>query len=149
MWSGLASGLSALADLFVGDEQVPRLETFANNLLRPIVEKVGWKEPNDKISELKLLRVTVLGAAMRFGESTTVEEVRRHFDEARKDLSSVPPNLRGLVFTGAARYGGDEVLEQLIELYEKTDLPETKVRLLRPPERSGGRRHCAVRSRTR
>ena len=131
VWSGLASGLSALADIFVGDEQVPRLETFANNLLRPIVEKVGWKEPDDKSSELKLLRVTVLGAATRFGESTTVEEVRRHFDEARKDLSSVPPNLRGLVFTGAARYGGDEVLEQLIELYEKTDLPETKVRLLR------------------
>jgi aminopeptidase 2 len=39
--------------------------------------------------------------------------------------------LQGLVFTGAARHGSDEVLDQLIALYEKADLPETKARLLR------------------
>jgi aminopeptidase N len=36
-----------------------------------------------------------------------------------------------VVFSGAARHGGDEVLDALIALYEKVDLPEVKNRLLR------------------
>jgi hypothetical protein len=42
VWGGLASGLRTLAEIFVGDKQVPRLEEFAGDLLRPIVEEVGW-----------------------------------------------------------------------------------------------------------
>jgi puromycin-sensitive aminopeptidase len=139
VWGGLASGLRTLTDIFFdddGDEEDERrpqrkLETFARELLRPVVKEVGWDERRDEAPSLKLLRATTLKAAMHFGEAKTVQEVRRRFEMAREDLSLVPSDLQDVVFIGAARYGGDDVLDQLVTLYEKVELPETKVRLLR------------------
>ncbi len=130
VWGGIAGGLRALADLYVGDAALPRLEEFVRNLVRPVVEKVGWEERADEPADRQLLRATVLSVAVHFGEPSAVAEAQRRFESARRDLSSVRPNLHGLVFTGAARHGGDESLDQLTGLYEKADLPETKVRLL-------------------
>lgn len=130
VWAGIISGLRALAEIYVGDPNVPKLEAYARDLVRPIVEKVGWEESADEPSERQLLRATVLATAVHFGEPAAVEEARRRFGRLRQDLTAVRPNLHQLVFSGAARHGGDEVLDQLIALYEKADLPETKVRLL-------------------
>jgi aminopeptidase N len=130
VWSGLIAALRGLAEIYLGHPSVPALEAFARDLLKPAVAKVGWEEPAGDPEHRKLLRATLLAGAVHFGEASSVDEVRRRFDRARADLASVPPNLQGLVFSGAARHGGDEVLDHLVALHEKADLPETKVRLL-------------------
>ncbi|MBI2930161.1 MAG: M1 family metallopeptidase [Planctomycetes bacterium] len=130
VWGGLAGGLRALADIFVGDPHVSRLEAWAQRLYRPVAEKVGWEERADESPERLLLRATVLGAAVHFGDPGAVAEVKKRFEAARRDLASVPPNLQSLVFSGAARHGGEETLAALMGLYEKADLAEVKVRLL-------------------
>lgn len=127
VWGSLAGGLRGLAEIYLGDPLVPKLEAWAQELLKPVVAKVGWEEQAGESSERQLLRATVLGAAVHFGEPSAVAEAKRRFDQ---DPLAVPPNLQGLVFGGAARHGGDEILDRLIELYEKSDLPEVKVRLL-------------------
>jgi aminopeptidase N len=130
VWGGLAAGVRALADIYAGDPAVAKLLEWGQKLFRGIIAKAGWDEKPGESSEQQLLRMTVLAAGMHFGEPQVVEEVRRRFAAARKDLSTVAPNLQGLVFAGAARHGGDEVLDQLTGLYEMADLPEVKVRLL-------------------
>jgi len=129
-WGGLAAGLRALADIYVGDPAVGRLTEWAQKLFAPIIEKVGWEEKPGETSDRQLLRMTVLSAGMYFGESKVVAGVKRRFETARRDLSTLSPNLQGVVFGGAARHGGDDVLDQLTGLYEMADLPEVKVRLL-------------------
>jgi puromycin-sensitive aminopeptidase len=57
--------------------------------------------------------------------------VKRRFEALRKDFGSISPNLRSGVFANAARHGDDATFEALLELYEKADLPEVKVQLLR------------------
>ncbi len=141
--AGIARGIRVLAEIYVGDESVPKLEEWARKLFRPLVEKVGWTESPGETQDRTLLRSTVLGTAVHFGEPSCVEEVRKRFAAARADLSSLAPNLQGLVFGGAARHGGDEELTGLIEMYEKADLPEVKVRLLGAT--GGSRREAVVR----
>jgi aminopeptidase N len=131
VWAGVADGLGALADIFVGDPAAPRLEAWARDLVGPTARKVGWEERPGEPENRKLLRATVLGAAVRFGDPETVREVQSRFAEARKNLGRVAPNLRSIILMGAARHGGDPVFEALTQLHESVELPELKVQLLR------------------
>ncbi len=131
VWAGLADGLGALADIFTGEAAVPKLEARARDLLRPLAARVGWDEPAGEAHDRVLLRSTALGASMRFGVEDVVAELKRRFERALKDPGSLSPNTRATVLVGAARHGEDSVLDGLIGLYEKAELPEVKVQLLR------------------
>ena len=131
VWAGVADGIAALTEIFVGDPHVPRLEEWGRKLVKPTLEKVGWDEKADDPNERLLLRATMLGAAVRFGDADAVAQVKARFEAARKNLSAVPPNTRSVIFSGAARNGDASTFDALTELHEKADLPEVKVQLLR------------------
>jgi puromycin-sensitive aminopeptidase len=131
VWAGVAEGIAALTEIFVGDADVPKLEEWGRKLVGPTLRKVGWDEKADDPNERLLLRATLMGASVRFGDPETVAQVRTRFDAARKNLSATAPNTRSVVFSGTARHGDASVLDGLIELHEKADLPEVKVQVLR------------------
>jgi puromycin-sensitive aminopeptidase len=125
--AGIAGGLGALSDIFFGEPSAPRLEEMGRKLVEPIVARVGWDEKAEEGHERTLLRSTVLGSAVTFGEPGVVAEARKRF----QDPAALTPNIRSTVFFAAARHGEDSALDALITLYEKADLPEVKVQLLR------------------
>jgi puromycin-sensitive aminopeptidase len=131
VWAGVADGIAAITEIFVGDPQVPRLEDWGRKLVKPTLQKVGFDEKSDEPNERLLLRATLFGASVRFGDPDAVSQVRSRFEAARKDLSAVPPNTRSVIFSGAARNGDASTFDALTELHEKADLPEVKVQLLR------------------
>lgn len=128
---GVCDGVAAIADLFLGDPLVPRLEEWGRTLVKETAHRIGWDEKAGEASSTSLLRATVLGASVRFADPETVEQVRRRFEAGRKDVSSLAPNLRSMIFSGAARHGDAATFDALAELHEKADLPEVKVQLLR------------------
>jgi len=130
-WGGVLDGIAALADIFLGDPLVPKLEAWARSLLKETAHAVGWDEVPNEPSERTLLRMTILGSAVRFGDPEAVEQVRRRFVAVRKDLGAASPNLRSTIFYGTARHGDAAAFDALAELHEKADLPEVKVQLLR------------------
>jgi aminopeptidase N len=130
-WGGVLEGIGALSDIFLGDPYVPKLEAWARALLKATAHAVGWDEAPNEPGERTLLRSTILGSAVRFGDEEIVAEVRRRFEAVRKDLGAVAPNLRSTVFYGAARHGDAAAFDALAELHERADLPEVKVQLLR------------------
>jgi puromycin-sensitive aminopeptidase len=125
--SGIAGGLGALADIFHGEPAALKVEEFGRKLVAPIVGRIGWDEKEGEGHERLLLRSTVLGAAVSFSEPGAVAEAKRRF----QDPGALTPNIRSTVFFAAARHGEDSALDALIALYEKADLPEVKVQLLR------------------
>lgn len=131
VWAGVADGIAALSEIFVGDPDVPKLEEWGRALVKPVLQRIGWDEKADEPNPRVLLRATLAGASIRFGDPESVAQVRSRFDAARRNLSSAPPNLRSVIFSGAARHGDDAVWASLTELHEKADLPEVKVQLLR------------------
>jgi puromycin-sensitive aminopeptidase len=130
-WGGVLDGIAALADIFLGDPNVPKLEAWARSLLKPTAASVGWDEAPNESSERTLLRTTILGSAVRFGDPEVVDQVKRRFEAVRKDLTAVAPNLRSTIFYGTARHGDASSFDALADLHEKADLPEVKVQLLR------------------
>jgi aminopeptidase N len=131
VWAGVADGISALTEIFVGDPNVPKLEEWGRKLVKPALAKVGFEEKASEPNERLLLRATLLGASVRLGEPDAVAFVTAALQAAKSNLAATPPNLRSVIFSGAARHGQDAVYATLIELYEKSDLPEVKVQLLR------------------
>jgi len=131
VWAGLMEGVAALEEIFAGDRMIPRLQAWARDLVRPVVKSVGWEEKPDEPHERVLLRATTLSAAVHFGDPEAVAAVRERFEALRKDWGAVPPNLRSMTLSGAARHGKAEVLDHLVALYAKADLPEVKVQVLR------------------
>jgi puromycin-sensitive aminopeptidase len=127
VWGGLADGLGALADIFHGEPAAAKLEDFARRLLAPVAARVGWDETASDPHERLLLRATVLGAAVRFGEPGAVAEAKARLG----DPGALPPNLRSTILLASARHGEDSALDVLTSYYEKADLPEVKVQLLR------------------
>ena len=130
-WGGVLDGIAALADIFLGDPLVPKLEAWARSLLKETAHSVGWDEAPNESSERTLLRTTILGSAVRFGDPEVLDQVRRRFEAVRKDLNAATPNLRSTIFYGTARHGDAAAFDALVALYEKADLPEVKVQLLR------------------
>lgn len=126
VWAQLAGGLSMLADIFVGDPNVPKLEAWAHKLFGPIAKKVGWEKRADEAHHQVLLRTVVLGAASRFGDPGVVEEARKRFQRPE----AIAADLRPVVFGAVARHGNDAALDALVKQYESADLPEVKVQLL-------------------
>lgn len=131
VWAGLGSGLAALADLYADEPGTSKLEARARALLRPALAKTGFAEKGGEPNDLVLLRAVLYGAGLRFADPEAVAQVKQDFDALRKDLGAVGPNVRSTVFSGAARHGDGAVLDALIELYERSTLPEVKVQLLR------------------
>lgn len=129
VWSQIASALGMLADIFVGDPAIPKMEAWVQNLLGPIVKNVGWNKQGEEPHERVLLRSTVLGAASRFGDAGVVAEARKRFKAAKKP-EDISADLRGVVFGAVARHGDEKTLAELIANYERADLPEVKVVLL-------------------
>jgi aminopeptidase N len=131
VWAGVADGVAALTEIFLGDPNVPKLEEWGRKLVKPALARVGFDEKADDPNERLLLRATLLGAALRFGDADAVAFIRTAFQAARANPAGVPPNLRSAIFSGSARHGGDDIYAALTELHEKSDLPEVKVQLLR------------------
>lgn len=125
--AGIAGGLGAIADIFHGEPSAARVEELGRTLVAPLAGQVGWDEKEGEGHERLLLRSTVLGAAVTFAEPGAVAEAKRRF----RDPATLTPNIRSTVFFAAARHGEDSALDLLIALYEKADLPEVKVQLLR------------------
>lgn len=125
VWSQIAAGVGMLADIFVGDACVPKLQEWAQKLYRPIVDKVGWDKRLGEGHDRALLRATVIGAAARFGDPAVVEEARRRFSADQLDA-----DLRAVVYQAVARHGDDSTLSEIFSRYERADLPEQKVQLL-------------------
>ena len=129
VYAGIAGGIAALADVFSDDPAAAKVEAWARELIRPSLSKVGFVEKANEKHDILLLRATLFGAGTRFADPEAVAQAKSGFQALRKDLGAVGPNVRSTVLSGAARHG--DILDALIELYEKTDLPEVRVQLLR------------------
>ena len=137
LWMTLSGIVGSIENILPKKELKKPLADFARDLFQTIGQKSGW-EAKDSDNHLDLLRRSlVLGRLGHFGEASVIEEAKKRF-AGHVSGQALDPNLRGAVYVIVAEYGGSQELEQLLELYKKTDLQEEKVRLLRALTRFRG-----------
>ncbi len=130
VWSDLASNLRDI-ELLVAEEPChENFRAFARKLFGPAARRVGWDAGEGEGHLDALLRSTVLSQAGGYGDEELLGQAAERFQGYLADSSSLPPDLRGVVFSLAAQAGDEKTYDQLWDLERKAELQEEKIRLL-------------------
>ncbi len=130
VWSDLATNLREIEGLIANEPCLESFRAFGRRLFSPVAQRSGW-EPQPGEGHLdSLLRSTALSQAGVYGDPTVVSRAQELFEQYQSDAASVPPDLRGVVFSLAAQYGDRDRYDRIWELERAAELHEEKIRLL-------------------
>ncbi len=129
VWNAVGGGLGSLIAITEDDALRGRLEGFGGWLIEPNVKRLGWKRQDGETSFDTLMRPVVLQQAVRFDNEAVTAEAKRRFGQYIAG-GEVDPDLRGAILYAAARHGGVEEFEAILELYRKETVPQVKISLL-------------------
>ena len=129
VWAAIAGQLSSLERLVYGQPFKKEFNTFNELLFRQVVDGVGWDGDAHETHLTSLLRSVVLNQSGHFGNISVLDEANKRFKKFLIDNSSITPDLRGVIYALAAESGDEDTFEQLLQLAEKFDLQEEKVRI--------------------
>ncbi len=129
VWNAIGGGLGSLMAVIEDDGLRERLERFGLWLTRPNVKRLGWERKEGETAFDTLMRPVVLQQAVRFDDEAVTAEAKRRFDQYLAG-GAVDPDLRGVILFAAARHGGADEYEAILELYRKESVPQVKISLL-------------------
>ncbi len=131
VWSTIIAYLGAIENIIY---EIPgaleKFHLFARGIIASIAANVGWTAKKGESHTAVLLRATVLSAFGRFGDTKTIEKAREIFSSYVSGKETIDPNIRSVVFSLVAEYGGEKEFEQLVTLYKKETLEQEKIRLI-------------------
>jgi len=132
VWSSITNCLGKLK-VIVCDKPYfqSHFKPYVLDLMANILNKVGWeKQPGEHHTQV-LLRSVILSWTGLYGNTSTVEEATRRFEDHVNGKASIPADLRQAVYRTVAANGGSKAMDQLMALHKKEDLQEEKDRICR------------------
>lgn len=129
VWSGLTGGFAGLSAIVEDQPLRDALEEFGGWLTGPNVERLGWEPKPDESTFDTLLRPLVLQQAVRFDNKAVTHEAKQRF-KTYLEGGTLDPDLRPVALYAAARHGGTEEFDAILERYLKEDSPQVKISLL-------------------
>ena len=140
IWTEIAGVFSVLDNLLSGRPNREPFHEYARQFFQPLATERGWdKKAGDGHLDV-MLRSLALRNLGGYGDSATIAEARNRFELFRQQ-GKLDPNLRSTVYSLVAENGGETEWEELLGVYERTDLHEEKVRVLHS---AGNFRHAEV-----
>jgi puromycin-sensitive aminopeptidase len=130
VWSDLAGSLGWVANILADDAGEPPFQTFARNLLQPIVAHLGWEPQPHESHLVALLRGMVLHEIGHYEEAAVIAEARARFERYVHEPQAVHPDLRSTVLNLAALGGDRSTYDALREVERRATLQEEKLRAL-------------------
>lgn len=128
VWKGLLGNLGALYTLLLQTDFSHRFSSFLKKLLKPISKKLGWNVIPGENNLQSICRSTVLKVLGKIGDEETIDEAKRRFsNHLNGDLISA--DLRTAVYTAVLADANEELVDKFIQLHDKCDFQEEKVRL--------------------
>ncbi len=145
VWEVISGFLGSLR-IAMDDEQLREdMKPFIRHLVSKQLKRLGWQRRVGETHFDQLLRPVILGLAASADEPAVVARCQkifkaiRHQEDISADLRTIPsktsvkrggdvdPDLRGLVFSTAARLGSEAEHKKLLRLYHEAKLSEEKV----------------------
>lgn len=131
VWSDLSGSLSSVALLLQHTDAYPQYKAFARKLFSTIAHTVGWDPKQDDGHLTSMLRDLVLTRMGRCNDEATVAEAKKRFAEHVCGDKTLAADLRGPVYVTVLTNGDETIFNQMLELYDKADMQEEKVRISR------------------
>lgn len=145
VWDTIASIIGSIR-LVVADEELrDKMKPFIRKLTAKQYDRLGWQRKSSDSHFDQLLRPTILGLAASADEPDVVNRCIELFDKVKTseqvtpELRNAPsskrlkrgididPDLRGMVFGTAARYGNDKTFKKLLKMHNSANLSEERV----------------------
>ncbi|NXB07559.1 AMPE aminopeptidase, partial [Cnemophilus loriae] len=140
-WDRAISAVTYLADMLEDDENLyPLFQRYFRNLVKPIVDQLGWVDSGDHLQ--RLLRASVLDFACSMNDIESLNNASQLFNkwlqgEPEKNTEvlflyfSIPANLRLLVYRYGMQNSGNETSwNYMFQKYQETSLAQEKEKLL-------------------
>ena len=129
VWSALASGLSEVTEICSGAPFFSKYEEFCGSIFSDLMSTLGWNAASDDSDLTKKLRALCLGAAAKYGDKAVVTEALARF-KAYADGGELDSDLRGVVFSTAVKFGGEDEFKKMLGIFEKVESPQLKMKAL-------------------
>ena len=129
VWADILGSLRSIQSLISDKPYIEDYKTLCRNLVSNIVENLGW-DPVAAESHLQsMLRSTVLDASGAFGNKSVLNEASERFNSAVNNPDSLAPEIKGCVYTLAARNGSSTTYNTMHAMAQKQVFQEERLRL--------------------
>jgi len=125
VWVEIVQALGAIYAILDHEPDRALFEKMAQGLLAPIGKKIGWQKKRDEAHRVTLLRSLILSALGKYRHKDTVAHAQKLF----KNMNTVSPDIRGVVYSIVARYGKEKEYTALHKKYLTEELHEEKNRI--------------------
>lgn len=128
VWDVMVGNLSAIRSLMHDDALRESMKPYCRGLVAKQLARLGWEtKPGDSHFD-QLLRPLIIGLAVASDEPDVLKEALRRFAQMAKP-EDVDPDLRGLIYTTAARHGDVKTFEKLLAMHDSSPSSEERVTL--------------------
>ncbi|HXO92948.1 MAG TPA: ERAP1-like C-terminal domain-containing protein, partial [Candidatus Acidoferrum sp.] len=103
-----------------------KFQRYAQGLLRPTFEALGWASKPDEPANAERLRASLISALGHLDDPEVLASCREHFEKYVADPPSLAPDLRPAVLAVVGRYADEKTWNKLHELGLKTTSIEDK-----------------------
>jgi aminopeptidase N len=112
--------------LLIGSPQQQKFQRYAQSLLRPTFEKLGWESKAGEPLSAGILRASLITILGDLNDSEIIAGCRERFEKYVTDPASLVPDLRGAVLKVVGRYADEKTWERLHDFGLKTTSIEEK-----------------------
>ncbi len=126
VWDIIGGTVNAVRVVMNDEELRDSMKPFVRKLVAKQLDRLGWEPKPNEVYFDSLLRPTILGLASISDEPSVVAECLQRFEKMKKP-QDIPPDLRGLVYSTAARHGDQTTFNRLLKLYRATDQSEEQI----------------------
>ncbi|HVT00788.1 MAG TPA: ERAP1-like C-terminal domain-containing protein, partial [Patescibacteria group bacterium] len=131
VWTEIASDLSKVSNLIIGQSYYPSFERYAVKIFSRVAKHLSWEKKKGESHSHTLLRSLALYNLGTYGDRDTIEKAMDYFNQEISGKKQIPSDLRGVVFNLVAENGGEREYEAILKLFLNTNLEEERDRLLR------------------
>ena len=125
VWEAIGGQFGTIRRIMDDEDLIESMRPFAKELSAHNLKRLSW-EPNDGESVFDtLMRPLILGMAAFGDDKSVIDTANKMFDEA-KSPEDIAPNVRGVVYGTAVRFGDQSTFDKLLGFYRKTNSPQEK-----------------------
>lgn len=125
VWTMIHVALNELRKFVNDDEATERkLRNLSAKLARPQYERLGWtQQPNEPEDDTKL-RATILNMMLYGEDEAAINKARELYNN--HSLQQLDAELRPLIISSVVRYGQEQLVDDLLKAYTKTQSSELR-----------------------
>ena len=132
-WEIMAGSLGSIRATLSSNDDDDALRDAMKPFTRGLVEKqlsrLGWDKKDDESHLDTLLRPIIIGMAAASDEETVVAKALELYDQKMHKGGKVDADLRGIVYSTAARKGGQAEFDELLAAYKASKSSDEKMSL--------------------